>query len=194
MHACVCVCECKPLQSSPLIAPPPAGWPRSGCIDNSLLLMSCAFSIPPDRSSRNHICTRERRYVNIKFDLILIINSTDIKWIICIFCFTVDSAANSFSSCIHILILIWSISTLNYWSFLWFCNHVLYQICVSKMKHMQLHHRRIVRKKINSWSRALTPWWINANPALKKKKRTFLLQFETVILFISNKERPFLTQ
>lgn len=166
MHACVCVRECKPLQSSPLIAPPPAGWPRSGCIDNSLLLMSCAFSIPPDRSSRNHIYTRERRHVNIKFDLIL----TGIKWIICIFCFTVESAANSFSSCIHILILIWSISTLNYW-----CLHSVIMYCTKyvcqKWNICNSITEGLWGKKINSWSRALTPWWINANPALKKKKK-----------------------
>lgn len=50
-----------PLQSFPWTAPPPAGWLRSVCSGSSRLSMSCAFSIPPGRSSRNHICTRGRR-------------------------------------------------------------------------------------------------------------------------------------
>lgn len=50
-----------PRQSSPWTAPLAVGWPHSECSDSSLLLTSCASSIPPDRSSRSHTYTTERQ-------------------------------------------------------------------------------------------------------------------------------------
>lgn len=55
------LCGFVPLLSSPWTAPPPAGWLRSACSDSSRLSTSCAFSIPPSRSSRNHTCTERKQ-------------------------------------------------------------------------------------------------------------------------------------
>ena len=54
------LCVFVPQQSFPWTAPLAVEWPHSEYSDSSLLLMSCASSTPPGRSSRNHTYTTER--------------------------------------------------------------------------------------------------------------------------------------